>query len=74
MIFCGYKSDMAKFMQANDGLYRRISHTFDFSDYTPANLAEIFVVYSSKKGFKVEEVRIAVTHEQTERWSSAAVD
>lgn len=30
MIFAGYKQDMDRFMQANEGLYRRIAYTFDF--------------------------------------------
>jgi hypothetical protein len=48
---------MARFMQANEGLYRRIAYTFRFSDYTPVNLAEIMEVYCRKKGFFLEEVR-----------------
>ena len=41
MVFAGYTLDMATFLQANEGLYRRFPYTFDFSDYTATHLAHI---------------------------------
>lgn len=54
MIFAGYNQDMANFMRANDGLYRRISYTFDFTDYCPGDLAQILELCTSQQGFKVD--------------------
>ena len=33
---------MAAFLNANDGLKRRVQRTFHMNDYTPADLAQIF--------------------------------
>ena len=49
----GYADDMDLFMQANSGLYRRIGYTFDFSDYTPGELAEILNSIVRGAGFKL---------------------
>merc|ERR1719443_263481 len=45
---------MASFMQANEGLYRRIGYTFNFADYCPRDLAQIFAQITVGKGFKIE--------------------
>lgn len=54
-IYAGYAPDMAEWMKQNDGLYRRIAYTFDFEDYTCAELARILDVYVRKRGFKLHE-------------------
>jgi hypothetical protein len=54
MVFAGYIGDMSNFMRANEGLYRRIGYTFDFTDYTCRDLAHIFELTAAGKGFKVE--------------------
>jgi len=54
MIFAGYSEDMTRFMQANDGLYRRIGYNFNFSDYSPRDLAHILDLITFGKGFKIE--------------------
>mmetsp|Transcript_9413 Transcript_9413/g.17415 ORF Transcript_9413/g.17415 Transcript_9413/m.17415 type:complete len:560 (-) Transcript_9413:83-1762(-) len=59
MVFAGYADDMDLFMQANSGLYRRIGYTFDFSDYTPHELAEILSSIVSGAGFKLAPALVA---------------
>eukprot|EP00397_Hematodinium_sp_SG-2012_P024194 GEMP01025190.1.p1 GENE.GEMP01025190.1~~GEMP01025190.1.p1 ORF type:complete len:624 (+),score=125.32 GEMP01025190.1:22-1893(+) len=54
MIFAGYGAAMGDFMKANDGLYRRISYTFDFEDYDCESLAQILKLYVAKNGFTLE--------------------
>jgi len=41
-------------MSQNDGLYRRIPYTFNFSNYSCSELAEIFEFVVVKKGFALE--------------------
>ena len=59
MVFAGYADDMDTFMQANSGLYRRIGYTFDFSDYTPFELAEILNSIVTNSGFKLAQPLLA---------------
>lgn len=56
MVFAGYDYDMEIFMQANTGLYRRINYTFDFSDYSPQELAQILDFVVQGAGFKLSSV------------------
>jgi hypothetical protein len=51
MIFCGYKDSMDRFLAANAGMSRRVGYIFDFQDYTCAELARIFCLRATMKGF-----------------------
>uniref|UniRef100_A0A7S1RKA8 Uncharacterized protein n=1 Tax=Alexandrium catenella TaxID=2925 RepID=A0A7S1RKA8_ALECA len=51
MVFAGYPDDMDAFMKANSGLYRRIAYTFDFTDYSPLDLAQILNGIATSAGF-----------------------
>eukprot|EP00930_Biecheleria_cincta_P101404 TRINITY_DN93054_c0_g1_i1.p1 TRINITY_DN93054_c0_g1~~TRINITY_DN93054_c0_g1_i1.p1 ORF type:complete len:573 (-),score=115.07 TRINITY_DN93054_c0_g1_i1:104-1822(-) len=53
MVFAGYADDMDTFMQANSGLYRRIAYTFDFSDYSTQELAELLNSVVKGAGFRL---------------------
>ena len=53
MVFAGYADDMENFMHSNSGLYRRIGYTFDFSDYSCFELAEILKSIVTNSGFKL---------------------
>merc|ERR1719356_132600 len=55
MIFGGYVKPMQDFIKLNEGLYRRIPYTFDFDDYSDYELAEILVLMTKKKGYKLDE-------------------
>lgn len=54
MVFAGYPPDMQRFMAQNDGLYRRVPYTFNFQDYSCAELAEIFELLTARKGFALD--------------------
>jgi SpoVK/Ycf46/Vps4 family AAA+-type ATPase len=41
-IFAGYPADMERFINANAGLTRRVGRKFNFPDYTPHDIAQIF--------------------------------
>lgn len=59
MIFAGYPMEMAEFMKQNDGLYRRVPYTFDFPNYSCAELAEILELMVAQQGFAVEALLLA---------------
>lgn len=46
-------------MKANSGLYRRIAYTFDFTDYSPSELAHIFDELSRSAGFRLSDELLA---------------
>ena len=43
VIFAGYEAEVKQFMGTYAGLRRRINHHFVFPDYSPRQLAEIFI-------------------------------
>lgn len=50
IIAAGYPSLMNEFIESNPGLKSRFTHTFNFDDYTPDKLLEIFFsVFKDKK-------------------------
>ncbi len=55
VIFAGYKDEMKTFMDSNAGITSRIGYTFDFPDYTPEELVQIFNVKMKNMGFEIEE-------------------
>ncbi len=55
VIFAGYKNEMERFLNSNPGIASRIGFTFEFEDYTPEELQQIFIKKMSSDGFSVEE-------------------
>ena len=51
VIFAGYKDEMQRFLNINPGILSRIGYTFDFEDYTPNELIEIFYKKINSMGF-----------------------
>eukprot|EP00606_Chrysophyceae_sp_TOSAG23-5_P001390 GSChrysophyteH2.ASY1.ANO1.1317.1 assembled CDS len=66
MVFAGYPNDMANFMQANSGLYRRVAYTFDFPDYDSYEIAQILHVITHTKGFELDKATLALEGESDE--------
>jgi len=60
MVFAGYPADMDNFMSQNDGLYRRIPYSFNFTNYSCSEIAEILETMVTKNGFELE--RQLLTH------------
>ena len=54
-IFAGYKGEMSEFIEANPGLYRRITRKFNFNDYTAAQLADMTSKYIKEQGFEYDD-------------------
>ena len=55
VIFAGYKDEMKSFIDSNPGIASRIGYTFDFPDYTPEELEEMFYLKMKNSGFICEE-------------------
>jgi len=54
IIVAGYPKQMDEFLAANPGLRRRINYEFAFPDYTPEDLARIFMTQVETRGFQVD--------------------
>ena len=55
VIFAGYTKEMTPFLNSNSGIKSRIGYTFEFPDYTSAELLEIFKLFVKKSNFKIED-------------------
>jgi len=53
VIAAGYTDDMNDFLASNAGLKSRFSHFFNFDDYTPEELIEIFKLMAKKEDYKL---------------------
>lgn len=53
VIFAGYEEEMKQFVKQNSGMESRIKTYLYFSDYTPSELAEIFVSMAKKVNYEV---------------------
>ena len=55
-IFAGYVNEMNAFLATNPGIQSRIGYTFNFSDYTPEELVQIYDAKMGEIGFVTNEV------------------
>ncbi|MBR3314088.1 MAG: AAA family ATPase [Atopobiaceae bacterium] len=55
VMFAGYRDQMREFIALNPGLASRIGYTFDFEDYKPDELQEIFELKMDHAGFSLAE-------------------
>lgn len=55
VIAAGYTNKMNTFIQSNPGLKDRFSWTFEFHDYTADELLEIFMTFSNKQQYVLNE-------------------
>lgn len=53
VIVAGYPDKMSKFLASNPGLKSRFNKYFNFEDYSPLQLIEIFGVFCSNSGFRL---------------------
>jgi hypothetical protein len=53
IIAAGYHADMARFLDANEGLKRRFGLTFDFPNFELEDLAQMFLQKVTTQGFAV---------------------
>ena len=54
VICAGYPAEMNSFINSNPGLKSRFSHYFNFDDYNPDELIEIFKLISGKEEYVLE--------------------
>jgi len=70
----GYPKEMDAFLQANPGLKRRFPLVFEFPDYSPQELAQIFVRIVTKKNYfcganvTVQSVSELIQQHTTPHW------
>jgi SpoVK/Ycf46/Vps4 family AAA+-type ATPase len=53
VIAAGYPDEMQGFLESNPGMKSRFTHFFNFEDYTPEEMIEIFKLMSSKEDYSV---------------------
>ncbi|KAL0374390.1 UNVERIFIED_CONTAM: protein CfxQ [Sesamum radiatum] len=65
VIFAGYTEPMKRVFSSNEGFCRRVTHFFQFDDFTCKDLAEMLMIKMSKQdeksrlyGFKLKNIRI----------------
>lgn len=51
VIFAGYKDEMRNFINSNPGIESRIGNVFDFEDYKPEELLNMYEMKMQKAGF-----------------------
>jgi len=59
VIAAGYKDNVDQFLSANPGLKSRFAHKFDFPDYKPEELLQIFQGIAKTQGYSVSEAAVA---------------
>lgn len=55
VIAAGYKEEMENFISSNDGLKSRFTYSFNFEDYLPEEMLELFLLYVKLEKFIVNE-------------------
>lgn len=69
VIFAGYRKEMQVFQNANPGIASRIGFSFDFPDYTPDELTQMFHMKMSKNGFMLNEMAVGCVNKVMEYFS-----
>ena len=69
VIFAGYRKEMQVFQSANPGITSRIGFTFDFPDYTPDELTQMFYMKMRRSGFMLDEIALGCVHKVMEYFS-----
>ncbi len=64
VIAAGYPSEMNSFINSNPGLKSRFTHFFNFEDYTPDELVEIFKLISTREEYNVKEEALEILMKQ----------
>lgn len=53
VIVAGYPDEMNVFLDSNPGMKSRFTHFFNFEDYKPEELIEIFKIFSKKEDYSI---------------------
>jgi hypothetical protein len=71
VIAAGYKDEMKRFIDSNPGLKSRFTSFIDFADYSPDEMQEIFLIFTKKEGYTLED---GCNERLTEIWNRACKD
>ncbi len=55
VIVAGYPDNMNDFLESNPGMKSRFAHFFNFEDYTPKEMIEIFKMMAGKEDYNIEQ-------------------
>lgn len=58
VIAAGYPDEMNSFLESNPGMKSRFTHFFDFEDYTPDEMIEIFKQMAKKEDYTIADAAI----------------
>ncbi len=64
VIAAGYPQEMNLFINSNPGLKSRFTHFFNFDDYTPDELLEIFKMISGKEEYTIKDEALDLLKKQ----------
>lgn len=64
VIAAGYPEEMNSFINSNPGLKSRFNHFFNFEDYTPDELVNIFKLFAEKEEYSVKEDALELLKKQ----------
>ncbi len=64
VVAAGYTDEMKAFIDSNPGLKSRFNHTFEFEDYTPDEMIEIFKKYAENEEYKWSESTIELLNKE----------
>jgi SpoVK/Ycf46/Vps4 family AAA+-type ATPase len=59
VIVAGYPVEMARFLESNPGLASRFSRKFEFDDFNPVELEEIFMRFVDDTGMRITDATLA---------------
>ena len=68
-IFAGYPALMERFISINPGLKRRVTHRFNFPDYSGEEIAIIFKKMCEKAGLSVRDLNTDLIAEQLQNYT-----
>lgn len=60
VIVAGYPQEMNSFLESNPGMKSRFTHFFDFEDYTPDEMIDIFKQMAQKEDYTVTDEAIEI--------------
>lgn len=55
VIVAGYPDNMNDFLESNPGMKSRFAHFFNFEDYTPKEMIEIYKMMAHKEDYNIEQ-------------------
>ncbi len=64
VITAGYPEEMNSFINSNPGLKSRFNHFFNFDDYTPEELVEIFKQFANREEYLIHEQALEILKKQ----------